>query len=203
MPSRGKHASLSVEDLIGSFTTKRLVLGLFGALVGISVVPADALTRGPLQEQQRTIKQRASISSSRVASLNNRDRSTLEDGGKSAAINRNRPRSASVGIVTVQRSHRGAASHAVGRQASGPKQKSKPAGKSNAALGPGSRRRSPNDASTFPWKRDIPKSTSKTQFASQGLASFYTEGAETASGERFNTYNLTAAHLTLPFDTRL
>jgi rare lipoprotein A len=38
---------------------------------------------------------------------------------------------------------------------------------------------------------------------SQGLASFYTEGTQTASGERFNTNELTAAHPTLPFGTRL
>ena len=39
--------------------------------------------------------------------------------------------------------------------------------------------------------------------ASQGLASFYTEGSRTASGERFDTHQLTAAHPTLPFGTRL
>lgn len=39
--------------------------------------------------------------------------------------------------------------------------------------------------------------------ASQGIASFYTEGTKTASGERFNTHDLTAAHPTLPFGTRL
>jgi rare lipoprotein A len=38
---------------------------------------------------------------------------------------------------------------------------------------------------------------------SRGLASFYTEGHETASGERFDTHELTAAHPTLPFGTRL
>ena len=37
----------------------------------------------------------------------------------------------------------------------------------------------------------------------QGLASFYTEGTRTASGERFNTHELTAAHPTLPFGTRV
>ena len=36
-----------------------------------------------------------------------------------------------------------------------------------------------------------------------GLASFYTEGAKTANGETFNTHELTAAHPTLPFGTRL
>lgn len=43
----------------------------------------------------------------------------------------------------------------------------------------------------------------KTQPASQGLASFYTEEQETASGEKFDTHELTAAHPTLPFGTRL
>jgi rare lipoprotein A len=38
---------------------------------------------------------------------------------------------------------------------------------------------------------------------SQGIASFYTEGTKTASGEKFNTHDLTAAHPTLPFGTRL
>ena len=42
-----------------------------------------------------------------------------------------------------------------------------------------------------------------TQTASQGVASFYTEGAQTASGEKFNTHELTAAHPTLPFGTKL
>jgi rare lipoprotein A len=38
---------------------------------------------------------------------------------------------------------------------------------------------------------------------SVGVASFYTEGAHTASGERLNPNALTAAHPTLPFGTRL
>jgi rare lipoprotein A len=42
-----------------------------------------------------------------------------------------------------------------------------------------------------------------TKAASQGVASFYTEGTETASGEKFDTNDLTAAHPTLPFGTRL
>ena len=42
-----------------------------------------------------------------------------------------------------------------------------------------------------------------TRVASQGVASFYTEGTQTASGEKFNTNELTAAHPTLPFGTRL
>lgn len=39
--------------------------------------------------------------------------------------------------------------------------------------------------------------------ASHGMASFYTEGTKTASGEKFNTMDMTAAHPTLPFGTRL
>ena len=43
----------------------------------------------------------------------------------------------------------------------------------------------------------------ETKTASQGVASFYTEGTQTASGEKFDTHDLTAAHPTLPFGTRL
>jgi rare lipoprotein A len=39
--------------------------------------------------------------------------------------------------------------------------------------------------------------------AAVGLASFYDEGSETASGEKFDPHELTAAHPTLPFGTRL
>ena len=39
--------------------------------------------------------------------------------------------------------------------------------------------------------------------APNGLASFYTEGTRTASGEAFNTRALTAAHPSLPFGTKL
>ena len=35
------------------------------------------------------------------------------------------------------------------------------------------------------------------------MASFYTEGKRTASGEKFNALELTAAHPTLPFGTKL
>jgi rare lipoprotein A len=47
------------------------------------------------------------------------------------------------------------------------------------------------------------KNAAEAQVASHGLASFYTEGTHTASGERFDTHELTAAHRTLPFGTRL
>ena len=47
------------------------------------------------------------------------------------------------------------------------------------------------------------KDASDIKTASQGVASFYTEGAKTASGEKFNTLEMTAAHPTLPFGTKL
>src|SRR5882724_9142901 len=47
------------------------------------------------------------------------------------------------------------------------------------------------------------KNAAESHVASHGLASFYTEGTQTASGERFDTQELTAAHRTLPFGTRL
>jgi rare lipoprotein A len=47
------------------------------------------------------------------------------------------------------------------------------------------------------------KNAAGTPPAASGVASFYTEGILTASGERFNTHEFTAAHPTLPFGTRL
>jgi rare lipoprotein A len=38
---------------------------------------------------------------------------------------------------------------------------------------------------------------------SYGLASFYAHGSRTASGEKFDPRDLTAAHRTLPFGTRI
>ena len=42
-----------------------------------------------------------------------------------------------------------------------------------------------------------------TEDTSYGVASFYSEGTETASGEHFNPNALTAAHPNLPFGTKL
>ena len=42
-----------------------------------------------------------------------------------------------------------------------------------------------------------------TQGASYGLASFYAKAQQTASGEKFDPNELTAAHPTLPFGARL
>jgi rare lipoprotein A len=73
----------------------------------------------------------------------------------------------------------------------------------------------PNRAASFATNRRIEVVTKKhTPFAtnkhaagaagaSYGLASFYTEGSETASGEKLDGHKLTAAHRTLPFGTRV
>jgi rare lipoprotein A len=56
-------------------------------------------------------------------------------------------------------------------------------------------------------KRHAPFETNKhtagSPDASYGLASFYAEGSKTASGEKFDGHELTAAHRTLPFGTRV
>jgi len=56
-------------------------------------------------------------------------------------------------------------------------------------------------------RRHVPAATEENalglKLASHGVASFYTEGTQTASGERYNPSELTAAHPTLPFGTKL
>jgi len=47
------------------------------------------------------------------------------------------------------------------------------------------------------------KHTSDLKLASQGVASFYSEGGRTANGEKFDPHELTAAHPSLPFGTKL
>jgi len=47
------------------------------------------------------------------------------------------------------------------------------------------------------------KQAASTKDASYGLASFYSYDPHTASGEKFDKHELTAAHRTLPFGTRL
>ena len=49
----------------------------------------------------------------------------------------------------------------------------------------------------------VPKETVSTRSASYGVASYYSWGARTASGEKYDPRQLTAAHRTLPFGTRL
>jgi rare lipoprotein A len=55
-------------------------------------------------------------------------------------------------------------------------------------------------------RRHIPaprRDAADTKTASHGVASFYTEGTKTANGEKFNTLDMTAAHPTLPFGTKV
>jgi peptidoglycan lytic transglycosylase len=56
-------------------------------------------------------------------------------------------------------------------------------------------------------KKSAPSASDKpatgTKDASQGLASYYSYDPKTASGEKFDPNELTAAHRTLPFGTRL
>ena len=56
-------------------------------------------------------------------------------------------------------------------------------------------------------RRHVPAATEENalglKLASHGVASFYTEGTQTASGVRYNPSELTAAHPTLPFGTKL
>ena len=47
------------------------------------------------------------------------------------------------------------------------------------------------------------KDAGDVKTASQGIASYYTEGTKPSSGEKFNTLEMTAAHPTLPFGTKL
>jgi len=47
------------------------------------------------------------------------------------------------------------------------------------------------------------KHVERPRLASYGVASFYTEDTLTANGEKYNPNELTAAHRTLPFGTRL
>ena len=49
-----------------------------------------------------------------------------------------------------------------------------------------------------PIKRPI-----ETQFASHGVASFYSDEQQTANGEKFDPNAMTAAHRSLPFGTKL
>jgi rare lipoprotein A len=49
----------------------------------------------------------------------------------------------------------------------------------------------------------IDKPSAVKQDASHGLASYYSYDPKTASGEKFDPNELTAAHRTLPFGTRL
>jgi rare lipoprotein A len=81
----------------------------------------------------------------------------------------------------------------------------------NSGFVSSSRQSSQHDrTASFFTSRHVASARKHTPFArhtpatpTQGVASFYTEGQQTASGEKFDTNELTAAHPTLPFGTRL
>jgi rare lipoprotein A len=52
-------------------------------------------------------------------------------------------------------------------------------------------------------RKPAPEPTGESKGTSNGVASFYWQGTKTASGEKFNPGELTAAHPTLPFGTKL
>jgi rare lipoprotein A len=56
------------------------------------------------------------------------------------------------------------------------------------------------EQTSFAARGHAKETSSATAF---GLASSYGEGSQTASGEKFNANELTAAHRTLPFGTRV
>ena len=102
----------------------------------------------------------------------------------------------------------GAASLAACAQSSVVTQKSELAGASRQASLEHSRRTLPETIKRVAVKKKHTpfashKNAGETQVSAHGVASFYTEGTQTANGEKFNTHELTAAHRTLPFGTRL
>ena len=52
-------------------------------------------------------------------------------------------------------------------------------------------------------RASVAPSSRQSERTSYGRASFYWQGSQTASGERFDKRELTAAHRTLPFGTRV
>jgi rare lipoprotein A len=76
-----------------------------------------------------------------------------------------------------------------------------------ASLGPNRTASFVNKRREIATRRYVPLATNKSAAGASdelyGLASFYTEGSETASGEKLDGNKLTAAHRTLPFGTRV
>jgi len=71
-----------------------------------------------------------------------------------------------------------------------------------AAQGPNNSEAKPAPTSSIRSKPVVRKQVNKTKPYQVGTATWYGsnfEGKETASGEKYNMYDLTAAHLTLPF----
>jgi rare lipoprotein A len=61
----------------------------------------------------------------------------------------------------------------------------------------------PQQVATVTPRKQRTRTASRSLAASHGVASFYKHGSRTASGEKFNPGELTAAHRTLPFGTKV
>ncbi|MBX9777509.1 MAG: septal ring lytic transglycosylase RlpA family protein [Xanthobacteraceae bacterium] len=61
----------------------------------------------------------------------------------------------------------------------------------------------PQEVATVTPRKQRTRTASRSLAASHGMASFYRHGSRTASGEKFNPGELTAAHRTLPFGTKV
>ena len=66
-------------------------------------------------------------------------------------------------------------------------------------------RAAPQEVATVTPRKQRTRVAARSQStsAADGTASFYRQGSRTASGEKFDPNELTAAHRTLPFGTRL
>ncbi|WP_225711838.1 septal ring lytic transglycosylase RlpA family protein [Bradyrhizobium semiaridum] len=99
----------------------------------------------------------------------------------------------------------GAGSLAACAQSSGLSERSQALASRTASIEPA--RAAPARARVAVAQRHTPyasrKTAGETKVASHGVASFYSEAQPTASGEKFDGRELTAAHPTLPFGTKL
>ena len=116
---------------------------------------------------------------------------------------------ASVGGTTQRKTHRAVGGLVTSRKASARASSvssKSPRGRQPAVKQNHKIRLGANREAARVQKRNRPASgerSPKSRVAMFGLASFYSEDTETASGERFDKHELDAAHPTLPFGTRL
>lgn len=59
------------------------------------------------------------------------------------------------------------------------------------------------DKPSATWRVSVKPTARAGLHAMRGIASYYWQGQRTANGERFNKTGMTAAHRTLPFNTRV
>lgn len=129
------------------------------------------------------------------------------DGGVGAAHAKlDRPTGQVTAAGTVQRK-RGAVSHRVRSRKANARSISKSSRRRQLAIKQGQSVRLMKSQQAVRLKKPerpaLNAGPAKRQIAMLGLASFYSEDRETASGERFDRHGLNAAHPSLPFGTRL